>query len=127
RSCGHGVRLRSPSAFGHNDHPHIFRVPNDLQNEIRAKQTRPPSEVRTAEKNLGDLIPARKFNQSPRSIRSLKYSGFNVEIARKVQVLVDSLALFLGQVRNLLLGTDVDCKAVGAEIVSHSAPPADEH
>lgn len=78
--------LGAAGSVGNNDNPHIIGVPNDLENEFCAQQTRPPAELRTSQENLRDLVAPGKFDQRECGIITLEQPRFNVEIAREIQM-----------------------------------------
>src|SRR5581483_7182162 len=86
----------------------------------------PGANLRTSGEDLRDLISMSKVHDLLRDVISFQNPGFNVEIAGKIQMFFHGIS-GLPPVECSLLRGHPDRETIGFEIVSHAAPPADQH
>jgi hypothetical protein len=76
--------LVGPLSFGNNDHPNIFRLANDSQNEISSEQPAPGAMIAATEEDLRNLISARKIDDPFRGVIALQDSRLDMEVSREI-------------------------------------------
>ena len=118
---------RQMLTFRDDNHANVFGLPNDLQNQIIAQEMGPGAMFWTAQKDLRDLIAARKIEDSFRGVIAFQLSRFDVKIPGEVEVFFQR---FLRASRRVALGPTRryrNRKTIRAQVIRPSAPPPDEH
>ena len=116
-----------PATLRDHDHPNVFRLSDDSQDQVRANQTIPPMIFGARDEDLSDLMAMRKMNNRLRWVATFDHGCFDVQVFREVQMLFDTFDVPVGL--PILLGwtQNADREAIGAEIIGHAAASPDEH
>src|SRR5437868_1834352 len=83
--------------------------------------------MRTREEDLCDLIAARKINQCTSDIIALQNPGFDMQIAREVQMLLHRLPICFRQSAQVASGLYSDSEAFRTQKVAHTLRAPYDH
>ena len=98
--------------FGDDGDLHIARQTDDLLDQVSPEQAEAGFFRRTREEDLRDLMQAGKLHQDFGGEITLQHPRLNVQAARKIQVLIDCLALGRGRSVKLAVGADRKGEAI---------------
>src|SRR5262245_383865 len=81
-----------PPSFGHDRYLHVLRQTQDLRGDTAISQELPAPTLWAHQKNLGDSLTASKIHNCRRGRFSLQDSCFDMEMPRKIQMLLHCLS-----------------------------------
>src|SRR3989442_5811360 len=104
----------------HDDNLHILGEGDDSLDEIPGQQGKPLAIRRPCEKDLRDLISTREIYQSGSRVLAFENSSLDVQVAREVQMPVDSVAVTLGDSAQIAGSLNGDSKTLRLEKITHA-------
>ena len=109
-----------------NDNLHIASQPDDLLQQVAAKNLRPGTSLRAEQEDLGDPVQVSIVHQCLGKVSALQQSGLNAQIAREVQMSLNRLPLRRRHIAKIGFSVDEDREAIGPEEIRNPAAAPDQ-